>query len=78
VEEAGLPPGVVRSPLQPEEVRGLARSGDLSRMLPSEMALLAHGYPRRASEEEQEGGQPEEYFLPGEVQCELPARACHG
>jgi uncharacterized protein with von Willebrand factor type A (vWA) domain len=41
------PDGVVRSPLQPEEVRGLARSGELSRMLPSEMALLAHGWPRK-------------------------------
>lgn len=29
-------------------MRGLARSGDLSRMLPSEMALLAHGWPRKA------------------------------
>lgn len=29
------------------QVRGLARSGDLSRMLPSEMALLAHGWPRK-------------------------------
>ncbi len=25
-----------------------ARAGDLSRMLPSEMALLAHGWPRKA------------------------------
>lgn len=41
--------GVVRSPLQPEEVYGLSRSGDLSRMLPSEMALLAHGWPRKAA-----------------------------
>ncbi|KAF8063042.1 viaA [Scenedesmus sp. PABB004] len=47
LEAARFPPGVVRSPLQPEEVRGLARSGDLSRMLPSEMALLAHGWPRK-------------------------------
>ncbi|WIA19969.1 hypothetical protein OEZ85_005847 [Tetradesmus obliquus] len=47
LESTRHPPGVVRSPLQPEEVRGLARSGDLSRMLPSEMALLAHGWPRK-------------------------------
>lgn len=33
----------------PEETRGLTRSGELSRMMPSEMALLAHGYPRYAS-----------------------------
>lgn len=49
LEELRHPLGVVRSPLQPEEVRGLSRSGDLSRMLPSEMALLAHGWPRKAS-----------------------------
>jgi hypothetical protein len=47
LESPRHPPGVVRSPLQPEEVRGLARSGELSRMLPSEMALLAHGWPRK-------------------------------
>jgi hypothetical protein len=40
---------VIRSPLQPEEVRGLTRSGELGRMLPSEMALLAHGWPRKAT-----------------------------
>jgi hypothetical protein len=33
--------------MQPEEVRGLARSGDLSRMLPSEIMLMAHGWPRK-------------------------------
>ncbi|GBF88932.1 hypothetical protein Rsub_01431 [Raphidocelis subcapitata] len=47
LEESRAPPGVVRSPLQPEEVRGLARSGDLSRMLPSEIMLMAHGWPRK-------------------------------
>jgi hypothetical protein len=50
---------VVRSPLQPEEVRGLARSGDLSRMLPSEIMLMAHGWPRKgggASRPESPGG----------------------
>lgn len=41
VEQAGRPMGVTRSPLQPEETRGLTRSGDLSSMLPSEAALMA-------------------------------------
>jgi hypothetical protein len=47
---AGRPPGVVRSEQSPEETRGLSRSGDLSRMLPSEARLLAAGWPtsRRA------------------------------
>jgi uncharacterized protein with von Willebrand factor type A (vWA) domain len=49
LEQPRAPFGVVRSPLQPEEVRGLARSGDLSRMLPSEIMLMAHGWPRKAS-----------------------------
>ncbi|PSC69825.1 von Willebrand type A [Micractinium conductrix] len=40
------PPGVIRSPMQPEETRGLTRSGDLSRMLPFEAHLLAAGWPR--------------------------------
>ncbi|GIL90546.1 hypothetical protein Vretifemale_18190 [Volvox reticuliferus] len=53
LEARGYPPGVIRSPLQPEEVRGLTRSGDLSRMLPSEMALLAHGWPRKAYKDNQ-------------------------
>lgn len=35
--------GVIRSPLQPEETRGLARSGDLSRMLPFEAHLMVAG-----------------------------------
>jgi len=39
-------PGVLRSPLQPEETAGLARSGDISRMLPSEAHLVAAGWPR--------------------------------
>lgn len=30
------------------QVRGLCRSDDLSRMLPSEMAMMAHGWPRKA------------------------------
>lgn len=37
------PMGVVRSPLEPVETRSLTRSDDLSRMLPSEAALLAMG-----------------------------------
>lgn len=58
------PPGVVRSPQQPEETRGLTRSGDLSRMLPFEAHLLAAGWPRKqaassgSSEEEGEGSAP--------------------
>ncbi|KAA6415263.1 MAG: hypothetical protein FRX49_13645 [Trebouxia sp. A1-2] len=43
---SGKPPGVVRSPLQPEETRGLTRSDDLSRMLPFEAHLIAAGWPR--------------------------------
>lgn len=46
VEMSGKPPGMVRSPLQPEETSGLARSGDLSLMLPAEQALVAKGWPR--------------------------------
>jgi hypothetical protein len=38
-----MPIGLVRSPLEPEETNGLCRSDDISRMLPSEMALIAHG-----------------------------------
>jgi len=52
VDRSGAPPGVVRSPLQPEETRGLGRSGDLGRMLPAEAALMARGWPRRGSESE--------------------------
>ncbi len=47
VSASRRPPGVVRSPLQPEETRGLTRSGDLSRMLPFEAHLMAAGWPRR-------------------------------
>eukprot|EP00891_Asterochloris_glomerata_P001609 jgi/Astpho2/1609/e_gw1.00028.9.1_t len=43
VRKAGRPPGLIRSPLQPEETRGIARSGDLSRMLPFEAHLMAAG-----------------------------------
>lgn len=42
-ERAGMPVGLVRSPLEPEETNGLCRSDDISRMLPSEMALIANG-----------------------------------
>jgi len=35
--------GVVRSPFEPTETRGLTRSGDLSLMMPSEAALLGGG-----------------------------------
>lgn len=47
ISKPGNPAGVIRSPLQPEETRGLARSGDLSRMLPAEAALLAAGWPKQ-------------------------------
>lgn len=56
------PPGVIRSALQPEETRGLTRSGDLSRMLPFEAHLLAAGWPRwedaPASDEDDGSGKP--------------------
>jgi len=39
--------GLIRSELEPEETRGLTRSGDLSRMLPSEAHLMASGWPVR-------------------------------
>ncbi len=42
-ERDGMPIGLVRSPLEPEETNGLCRSDDISRMLPSEMALIANG-----------------------------------
>ena len=41
--------GVVRSELQPEETSGLSRSSDLSRMLPLEAHLLAHGWAARTA-----------------------------
>ena len=46
VYRPGGPPGVIDSPLRPEQTRGLCLSDDLSRMLPAEAALMAHG--RRA------------------------------
>lgn len=42
-ERRGMPIGLTRSPLEPEETSGLCRSDDISRMLPSEMALIANG-----------------------------------
>jgi len=42
-------PGVIRSPLVPEEVQGLHKSGSLTQMLPAEAALMAVGWPRRAA-----------------------------
>ena len=40
---------MIRSELQPEETSGLARSGDISRMLPMEAHLLAQGWAARAA-----------------------------
>ena len=45
-------PGVIRSPLVPEETRGLTRSGDISRMLPFETHLLAAGWPKWKTDED--------------------------
>ena len=42
-ERQGMPVGLTRSPFEPEETNGLCRSDDISRMLPSEMALIANG-----------------------------------
>lgn len=42
-DRRGMPIGLTRSPLEPEETNGLCRSDDISRMLPSEMALIANG-----------------------------------
>lgn len=54
VQSSRRPPGVIRSPLVPEETWGLTRSGDLSRMLPSEAHLLAAGWPRGKGQTEVE------------------------
>jgi len=45
-ERRNLPMGLVRSPVEPEQTSGLCRSDDLSRMMPSEMSLLASGLPQ--------------------------------
>lgn len=54
VASSRRPPGVTRSPLVPEETWGISRSGDLSRMLPSEAHLLAAGWPRGKGQTEVE------------------------
>jgi hypothetical protein len=51
------PPGVIRSALVPEEVRGLCKAGNLTQMLPSEAALLAVGWPREQNESDEEAVQ---------------------
>eukprot|EP01025_Chloroclados_australasicus_P035095 TRINITY_DN3582_c1_g1_i7.p1 TRINITY_DN3582_c1_g1~~TRINITY_DN3582_c1_g1_i7.p1 ORF type:complete len:684 (-),score=104.20 TRINITY_DN3582_c1_g1_i7:184-2196(-) len=53
------PYGVIRSVSIPEEVTGLQRSGSLSRMLPSEIALLAAGWPRYKLQQDQHGNEEE-------------------
>jgi uncharacterized protein with von Willebrand factor type A (vWA) domain len=45
-ERQGFPIGLVRSPMEPEQTSGLCRSDDLSRMMPSEMVLLASSLPQ--------------------------------
>ena len=54
------PPGVLRSELVPEEVRGLRKAGDLTQMLPAEAAMLAMGWPRGGSGDEREADEDEE------------------
>ena len=49
VASSGKVLGLIRSELEPEETRGLTRSGDLSRMLPSEAHLMASGWHVRGS-----------------------------
>ena len=45
-ERQGFPMGLVRSPMEPEETAGLCRSDDISRMMPSELTLLASSLPQ--------------------------------
>jgi len=45
-ERQNFPMGLVRSPVEPEQTSGLCRSDDLSRMMPSEMVLLASKSPQ--------------------------------
>lgn len=45
VQRERRPLGVTRSNVEPNETRGLARSGDLSSLLPSEAAMLAGARP---------------------------------
>ncbi|KAL6765729.1 hypothetical protein V8C86DRAFT_2448564 [Haematococcus lacustris] len=42
-------PGLLRTVLEAQETRGLTRSGDISRLLPAEAALLARGRSVRAA-----------------------------
>ena len=44
-ERQGFPMGLVKSPMEPEQTSGLCRSDDISRMLPSELTLLASNIP---------------------------------
>ena len=46
IERQGFPIGLVRSPMEPEQTSGLCRSDDLSRIMPSEMVLLASSLPQ--------------------------------
>ena len=48
---------MVRSELQPEETRGLTRSGDLARMLPFEAHLLSAGWAYRDLAKDAKDGQ---------------------
>lgn len=45
IPKRGAPMGVIRTPESAEETRGLTRSDDISRMLPSEAQLLAASKP---------------------------------
>ena len=45
-ERQGFPMGLIKSPMEPEETSGLCRSDDISRMLPSELTLLASKIPQ--------------------------------
>jgi uncharacterized protein with von Willebrand factor type A (vWA) domain len=48
------PPGVLRSELFPEQVRGLTKGGDLTQMLPAEVAMLAMGWPREHGDSDED------------------------
>ena len=48
LDERGRP-GLLRTTLEAQETRGLCRSDDISRLLPSEAAMLARGRTVRAS-----------------------------
>ena len=57
VYASGKPPGVIRSELVPEEVRGLTKSGSLTQILPSEAALLGAKWREGGDAEEAEAGE---------------------